>query len=1015
MSLIARFSLNNNLNNSGAKTFTFSNTPTFTSDGKVTKYCGQCTSTSYGTRCNSAETIPLSNTDPISMFTWVCMNSYETTGSYLNGLVSNHKYSDNSEHGSGFGLTLRNNSAYGDNSFQVSLSTAHSNGRTYNRYYGKTKFYINEWHHVGFTYDGSKIKLYLDGNEETIIDNGTDTNKKYLNFTSSYSSNNPIGLFCWSIGYNDYTGNYKLNDVRIYNHALSKEEVKEIAQGLAVHYAFNFEDLYQPIEYLESTGTQYIDTGIKDSNNTCIEVKYILNTNHSVYGTTTGLNYTASNDYKGGYFYYSPHNDAGNPIVDRVTTPQIIIQDNNKCYRNSILVHEYAANTFTNNLSMFLFGRQKEDGTLGDSGNVKLYYCKIWDNKKLVRDFIPVVRKTDAKPGLFDLVKNKFYINAGAGEFHYSATLTSNNCDVGSSSAVSNGTISTTKSNGWDTGGCVTKKPISGDCYIECFLNQTTSHVMVGLSDGYWSHSPGDSGKFGYQKIHAIYALPGGGLEIYDYSADRTASIGTYNTGDKLSVKRIRYTCYFMKNDEVVYTSVKTDGSDLYGAITFYDSGSVSDARFSPIINSMYDNSGNKNDGTFKNIGITTTDETPVGNLAAIFPSTGVITPILPTVDQYTISCWFKLGASNTMPFGSNSLTENNTRFYCFGDNSWRYETSAGGQEYYYPHTAGTVTTSKYIHWVATYDGKKTSIYRNGILEGSQNVITSGATVTFPWISVGYGYNDTPYWSIQNIADFRLYTTALSQEDILDLYKANTKISNNYTLFSSEFNNINDGNTIRPNISVNGGGQITKFSDTYYKFNKTGTGDATRWQGILINSSYFAIGELYKISFLVKGINNDINFIRGHSDNFNTIAVYINGQKTACKSWKNGNTSQTSNIAPTDLTQSLDTLVNKGWTLYDVYVKYTGEGSSTKNFYIQPNRGYISDTSCESFFANITITHLQKTEEELFNNIEFLNKNKITKADNIIEYTYSPEISNYKKQVYISKNGTIQLANIKEN
>ena len=46
----------------------------------------------------------------------------------------------------------------------------------------------------------------------------------------------------------------------------------------------------------------------------------------------------------------------------------------------------------------------------------KLYSCKIWnkidDTLTLVRDFIPVIRKSDRKPGLYDRVNNKFYSNA---------------------------------------------------------------------------------------------------------------------------------------------------------------------------------------------------------------------------------------------------------------------------------------------------------------------------------------------------------------------------------------------------------------------------------------------------------------------------------------------------------------------------------------------------------------------------------------------------------------------------
>lgn len=39
------------------------------------------------------------------------------------------------------------------------------------------------------------------------------------------------------------------------------------------------------------------------------------------------------------------------------------------------------------------------------------YRFKIWDDGTLVRDFIPVYRKSDNKPGLYDLVNGVFYSN----------------------------------------------------------------------------------------------------------------------------------------------------------------------------------------------------------------------------------------------------------------------------------------------------------------------------------------------------------------------------------------------------------------------------------------------------------------------------------------------------------------------------------------------------------------------------------------------------------------------------
>ena len=48
-----------------------------------------------------------------------------------------------------------------------------------------------------------------------------------------------------------------------------------------------------------------------------------------------------------------------------------------------------------------------------------MYYTKILDNGTLVRDFVPVIRKSDNKPGMWDKVTRTFYTNSGTDEFLY--------------------------------------------------------------------------------------------------------------------------------------------------------------------------------------------------------------------------------------------------------------------------------------------------------------------------------------------------------------------------------------------------------------------------------------------------------------------------------------------------------------------------------------------------------------------------------------------------------------------
>ena len=47
---------------------------------------------------------------------------------------------------------------------------------------------------------------------------------------------------------------------------------------------------------------------------------------------------------------------------------------------------------------------------------IKMYYCKIYDNDILVRDFVPCIN-VEGEYGLYDFVNSQFYGNVGTGSF----------------------------------------------------------------------------------------------------------------------------------------------------------------------------------------------------------------------------------------------------------------------------------------------------------------------------------------------------------------------------------------------------------------------------------------------------------------------------------------------------------------------------------------------------------------------------------------------------------------------
>lgn len=88
-----------------------------------------------------------------------------------------------------------------------------------------TTFSLDVWNHIACTYKDGVISIYLNGTLNTTY---TTTIVPVLN------SSQHLGIGAASNGAEKLTG--YLNDVRIYDHCLSPLEVKEISQGLILHY-----------------------------------------------------------------------------------------------------------------------------------------------------------------------------------------------------------------------------------------------------------------------------------------------------------------------------------------------------------------------------------------------------------------------------------------------------------------------------------------------------------------------------------------------------------------------------------------------------------------------------------------------------------------------------------------------------------------------------------------------------------------------------------------------------------
>ena len=74
---------------------------------------------------------------------------------------------------------------------------------------------------------------------------------------------------------------------------------------------------------------------------------------------------------------------------------------------------------FTSALPLYIFNCNQNGAATSSGLSGNLYRLTIKENGVIVRDYIPCYRKSDSKPGLYDIVNKQFYTNAGSGEFSF--------------------------------------------------------------------------------------------------------------------------------------------------------------------------------------------------------------------------------------------------------------------------------------------------------------------------------------------------------------------------------------------------------------------------------------------------------------------------------------------------------------------------------------------------------------------------------------------------------------------
>ena len=188
---------------------------------------------------------------------------------------------------------------------------------------------------------------------------------------------------------------------------------------------------YTAVDYLQSSGVQWIEMGIAPNQNTKVVLKIMIHDFNNVYGSSligsrTDVN---SNDqfvtyldtYGGSRFLFRMDGQAKAPTFTGIkvntfytitlsgTEMKVEIEDGTVVFSETFSVSD-----FESTITMALFRSKNVDGSSYFKG--KIYSCKHYNNGKLIQDFVPCL-DTSGVPCLYDLISKTAFYNQGSGSF----------------------------------------------------------------------------------------------------------------------------------------------------------------------------------------------------------------------------------------------------------------------------------------------------------------------------------------------------------------------------------------------------------------------------------------------------------------------------------------------------------------------------------------------------------------------------------------------------------------------
>lgn len=191
---------------------------------------------------------------------------------------------------------------------------------------------------------------------------------------------------------------------------------------------------YTQLEYIEGTGTQYINTNFYPNQDTGLEMQMeFIDANLSnlaamfdcrANGLYYGLYKASSSNWNLTFFYGNIYNQFFTINYNTIYT--VSIKKNVGTVNDISLTYSYSS--FQLAAPLFLLA-SNESGNPVSITKGKIYYVQLYNGNSLVHDLIPC-KNPLGEVGLYDLIGQNFLNNSGTGSFIAGPTIASSNIYV---------------------------------------------------------------------------------------------------------------------------------------------------------------------------------------------------------------------------------------------------------------------------------------------------------------------------------------------------------------------------------------------------------------------------------------------------------------------------------------------------------------------------------------------------------------------------------------------------------